>query len=157
MLGHPLGQAAAGEVGHDEHDLVALVDDVDEADDVGVVEPAQDVGLPQQALAGAGDLGGRPLQRQALERHLAAVGVAGQVDGAHAAPPEAGHQFVAVEARVDPFGVVVAAGPRAPPLAPESGAGRARRRLVAVGHRIRGYDGWDPSPGRGPPRRGVVV
>ena len=73
VLGHPLGQAAAGEVRHDEHDLVALVDDVERPTTLGWCEPAQDVGLAQQALAGAGDLGGGALQRQALERDLAAV------------------------------------------------------------------------------------
>ena len=54
VLGDPLGQAAARQVGHDEHDLVALVDDVEQADDVGVVQLAQDLGLAQEALARPG-------------------------------------------------------------------------------------------------------
>jgi hypothetical protein len=46
VLGHPLGQAAARQVGHDQHDLVALVDDVVQPHDVAVVQAPQHVGLP---------------------------------------------------------------------------------------------------------------
>jgi hypothetical protein len=56
VLGHPLRQAAARHVRHDQHDLVALVDHVEQPYDVGMMELAQYVGLSQQALPGAGDL-----------------------------------------------------------------------------------------------------
>ncbi len=94
VLGHPLGQAAPRQVGHDQHDLVALVEHVVEAHHVAVVEAPQHVGLPQQPLAGAGDLAGRALQGEPLERHLAAVRGAGQVDRAHAAPAQPRDQLI---------------------------------------------------------------
>src|SRR5690606_3364009 len=78
--------------------LVALVDDVEQPDDVRVVQLAQHLGLPQQALPGPGDLGGRAVQGQALERDLLPRLVAGEVDDAHPAPSQAGDQVVAVAA-----------------------------------------------------------
>jgi hypothetical protein len=114
VLGHPLGQAPAREVGHDQDDLVALVDHVEQADHVGVVQPAQHLGLPQQPLAGPGDVGGRALQRQPLERDLLAVVGPGQVDDPHPAPAEPGDQVVghgtaggSVHALTDPEGTTL--------------------------------------------------
>ena len=95
VAGDPVGQGAAGEVRHDERDLVAVLDDLEELDDVRVVEPGQHLGLALDALAGPGDVVGRAVERQALEGHLGAVRAAAEVDHAHAAPPEPGHPLVA--------------------------------------------------------------
>jgi len=40
VLADALGQVAARQVGHDEDDVVALLDDVEQPHDVGVVEAA---------------------------------------------------------------------------------------------------------------------
>ena len=93
--GHPVGEGAAGQVRHDEGDVVAVVHHLEELDDVRVVEAGQHLGLALDALPGPGDVLGRPVERQALERHLGAVVAAAEVDHAHAAPPEAGHPLVA--------------------------------------------------------------
>jgi hypothetical protein len=94
VLGDPLGQAAARQVRHHQDDLVALVDHVEQSDHVGVVQAPQHLGLAQEPLAGARDVGGRALQRQPLERDLLAVRVAGEVDDPHAAAAEAGDQVI---------------------------------------------------------------
>jgi hypothetical protein len=95
VLGHPLGQVAARQVGHHQHDLVALLDHVEEAHHVGVVQPAQHAGLAQQPLAGLEDLAGRAGQRQALHGHAVALVVAREVDHAHAAAAQSGDHLVA--------------------------------------------------------------
>ena len=93
--GHPVGQGAAGEVRHHEGDLVAVVDDLEELDDVRVVEAGEHLGLPLDALPGPGDVLGGPVEGQALERDLGAVVPAAEVDDPHAAAPEPGHPLVA--------------------------------------------------------------
>jgi hypothetical protein len=100
LLGHPFRQGATGQVRHHEGDLVAVVDDLEQLDDVGVVQPGQHLGFPLDALAGSRHLVGRSLQRQALEGHLGAVVPAPEVDHPHAPAPEAGHPLVAHVTRV---------------------------------------------------------
>ena len=95
MLGHPVGQGAAGEVRHHERDVVAVVEHLEELDDVGVVEAGEHLGLPLDALPGPGDVLGGPVEGQALEGHLGAVVPAAEVDDPHPSPPEPGHPLVA--------------------------------------------------------------
>ena len=87
---HPLGEVAAGQVVHDEDDVVVLVEHLAEVDDARVVRAAEDLGLPPDPQPGLGELLGRAVQRQALERDLVAVRPRGQIDHAHAAPADAG-------------------------------------------------------------------
>src|SRR5690606_32222081 len=94
VAAHPVGERAAGQVGHDEGQLVALLEHVEQLDDVGVVEPRQHLRLALDALAGPGDLGRRAVQRQPLERDEAPLRVPGEVDHAHAALAEPGHALV---------------------------------------------------------------
>ena len=55
-----------------------------------MVERSEHLGLPPDALPGRGQLLGRAVQRQPLERDLVAVGVVdAEVDDAHAAPADA--------------------------------------------------------------------
>ena len=89
VLGDPLGERAAREVVHDEHEVVAVVDDVAQAHDAGVVERPEHLRLSLDALASRGQLLGRAVQRQALERDLLAVLVDAEVDDTHASPADA--------------------------------------------------------------------
>ncbi len=86
--GDALGEVAAGQVVHDEHEVVAVVEHVEQLDDGRVVEAPQDLGLAPDPQARLLELLGRAVQRQALQRHLAAVGRPRQVDHAHAAPAQ---------------------------------------------------------------------
>ncbi len=87
--GHPVGQAAAGEQRHDEDEVVAVVDHVEEADDALVVEPAEDLRLPPDPGPGRGELGLRAVQGDPLEGDAGAVGRHAELDDAHPAPAEA--------------------------------------------------------------------
>ena len=89
VLGDPLGERAAREVVHHEHEVVAVVDDVAQPHDAGVVERTEHLRLPLDALASRGQLLGRAVQRQPLERDLLAVLVDPEVDDAHASPADA--------------------------------------------------------------------
>lgn len=113
---HPVGQRAPGEVGHDEGQLLALLDDVEQLDDVGVVEAGEHLGLPGDALPGPGDLVGGAVQGEALERHEAPLGVPGEVDHAHPALAEPGHALVLHRPRLRS-----AAGVGGVPLSPGMG------------------------------------
>ena len=66
MLGHPLGEGAAGEVRHHERDLVAVVEHLEELDDVGVVEAGEHLGLPLDPLPGPGHVLGGPCRVRRL-------------------------------------------------------------------------------------------
>jgi hypothetical protein len=129
VLRDPLGEAAARHVRHDQHDLVALVDDVDQRHDVGVVQLAEHGGLAQQPLARPGDLRSRALQGQPLERDLVAVLVTREVDDTHAPAPEARDQVVvAVGHRTQRLGRRHTAAGRAPrPRRPGVAARPCRR------------------------------
>jgi hypothetical protein len=87
-------QGAAPEVRHDQHDLVVLVDDLEEAHDVGVLQAEQGLGLAADALAGLGHLVDAAVQHQALDRDRLAVGTDREVDDAHSASTEALLQYV---------------------------------------------------------------
>ena len=86
--GDLVGEGAAGEVRHDQHEVVAVVDDVEQRDDARVVEAAEHLGLAPDAGPGRGHVVGRAVQGEPLERHPVAVGAGGEVDDAHAAPSE---------------------------------------------------------------------
>jgi hypothetical protein len=94
VLVHPLGQVAARQVGHDEHDLVAVLDHVEQPHHVGVVQPAQHARLAQQALAGLEDLARRAVEGEALHGDAVALLVAREIDDAHAASAQSGDRLV---------------------------------------------------------------
>ncbi len=91
----PVRQRAPRQVGHDEGDLLAVLQDIQELHDVRVVEPGEHLGLPLDPLAGAGDLVGRSVEGEPLEGDLGAVRPSGQVDHSHAATAQLGHPLVA--------------------------------------------------------------
>ena len=95
---HLLGEGAALQVGEHQHDVVAVVDDVEEGHDRRVLEALEGGRLPPDALAGPVHLVGAALQQQALARDLAAVGSDGEVDHAHASAPEPALHHVLHEA-----------------------------------------------------------
>ncbi len=100
LLVDPLGEVAARQEVHDEDDVVALVEHFAQLHDPGVVQLLEHLGLAPDALAGLVQLLGRPVQREALERHLLAVGAAGEIDDAHAAAADAADDLVGHGARV---------------------------------------------------------
>ena len=87
--GDPVGEAAALHPRHDEHDVVAVVDDVEQRHDARVVEASEHLGLPADAGPGRGHGFGGSEQGEALEGDPAPVGRDPEVDHAHAAAPEA--------------------------------------------------------------------
>ena len=94
MRRHPIRQRASGEVRHDEGDVVAVLDHLEELDDVRVIEARQHLGLALDPLTGAGDVLGRSVEGEAFEGHQAAVRRPGQVDHPHTASSEAGHPLI---------------------------------------------------------------
>ena len=95
VVGHLLGERATGEVGEHEHDVVAVVDDIEERDDVRVPELLESGGFSADALARLVHLVGAAVQEQALAGHQAAAGGDRQVDDAHAPAAESAlHQVL---------------------------------------------------------------
>jgi hypothetical protein len=96
----PVGEGPAGQVRHDQDHLPALVDHVEEAHHVGVLEAGEHLGLPADPAPGPVHVGRRSVQGQALAGDVAAVVVTGQVHHAHAAASEAGDRLVAHRTRL---------------------------------------------------------
>ena len=88
VMGHLLAQGAAGEVGQDEDDVVAVVDDVEQGDDVRVAEARQSGGFSSDPVAGTMHLVGAAVQQQTLAGHQLSVSIDRQVDDAHPTAPE---------------------------------------------------------------------
>ena len=100
VLGEQLGQAAGGEVLHDQAGLAVVLDDVEDRDGVRVVQARGDPGLAHRPVRP--DLGVRRVQPgsgvQALDRHVAAQAlVEGPPDHAHAAGADLLDQPVAAD------------------------------------------------------------
>ena len=89
MRAHLIGERAAREVRHHEHDLVSVVDHLDQANDVRMIEPGEYFGLASDALPGASHVAGAAVQHQVLQRHRTPMGVLGEVDDAHGPAAEA--------------------------------------------------------------------
>ncbi len=88
---HLVGQGAAAEVGHHQHDVVALVDHLEQRDDAGMVERSQRGGLAADPLAGAVHVVDAAVEGEPLDGHGPSVGVEGEVDDAHAAASQSLH------------------------------------------------------------------
>ncbi len=89
-----VGQRAARQVGHHEHEVVAVVDHVEQRDDVGVVERLEHLGFAADALAGLVHLDVAAAQSESLQRDGSAGRIDGQIDHAHAAATQSLHERV---------------------------------------------------------------
>ena len=93
-LPHEVGEAASGEVGHDEDHVAAVVDDVEEGDDGLVLDRGEGVELALETGPGQLHLGRGAVEAEALERDEGAVGPASEIDHAHATPGQAPDDLV---------------------------------------------------------------
>ena len=88
VMGHLLAQGAPGQVGQDEDDVVAVVDDVEEGHDVRVAEARESGGFSSDPVAGTVHLVGAAVQQQTLAGHQLSVSIDREVDDAHPTAPE---------------------------------------------------------------------
>ena len=88
-LANMVGQRSPAEVREDEHDLVAVVDQIDQTDDVRVIEASEGFGLSSNSLAGAIHVTSAAVEHEMLERYEVAALVMSEVDDPHRTPSEA--------------------------------------------------------------------